>query len=109
TLIEEKYTEIGHPASWQVPLLRNSQLIPLTDLLIADTRSPLVQDRNKAPLFYSESWAIVHYLMLSPDVAQQHLLEKYLKAWRETGDSTESARRSFGDLKQFELTIENYV
>lgn len=109
TLIDEKYTQIGLPASWQVPLLRSSQLIPLTDLLTADRRSPFVQDRNKAPLFYSESWAIVHYLMLNPDVAQQHLLDKYLKTWVETGDATESARRNFGDLKQFESTIENYV
>jgi cytochrome c-type biogenesis protein CcmH/NrfG len=108
TLIDDKYTEIGHPINWQISLLQRSQLIPLVDLLNADYRSPLVNDRDKQSLFYAESWAIVHYLSLTPEIAKQDLLNKYLKDWRETGDSTEAARRTFGDLKQFESRIDDY-
>ena len=108
TLIDDKYTELGHPINWQIALLQRSQLIPLFDLLNADSRSPLVNDRDKQSLFYAESWAIVHYLALSPDIANQDLLNKYLKSWRETGDSTEAARRTFGDLKKFESKIDDY-
>jgi cytochrome c-type biogenesis protein CcmH/NrfG len=108
TLIDDKYTEIGHPINSQIVLLQRSSPIPLLDLLNADGRSPLVNDRDKQPLFYAESWAIVHYLALSPDVAQQDLLNKYLKSWQETGDAAESARRSFGDLKAFEAKIDDY-
>ena len=108
TLIDEKYTEVGHPISFQLSRLNRSTLIPLADLLNADGRSPLVNDRDKQPLFHAESWAIVQYLSFNADVAKQDLLNKYLKAWAETGDSTESARRTFGDLKQFEQKIDQY-
>jgi hypothetical protein len=108
TLIDEKYTEIGHPINSQIALLQRSSLIPLLDLLNADSRSPLVNDHDKQSLFYAESWAMVHYLALSPDVAQQDLLNKYLKSWQQTDDPAESARRTFGDLKQFEATIDSY-
>ena len=40
--------------------------IPLEDLDKIDQRSPLYNERDKASVFYGESWALMHMLFLSP-------------------------------------------
>jgi len=72
-------------------------------------RSPLLNKEDTRGLFFAESWAIVHYLSLDPSVSKQRLLDKYLKAWDETGNAVESARRAFGNLKDLQTKIENYA
>jgi hypothetical protein len=109
TIVGDTYTEVGRPTRAQLLLLQRSQLIPFMGMMNADLRSPLYNDRDKAPLLYAESWAIVHYLTLSPEVSRQQLLLKYLKAWQETNDGGESARRAFGDLDEFEKKIDVYA
>ncbi len=46
-------------------LLRNTW-IPLADLDKVDQRSPMYNEREKASVFYGESWALVHMLFLAP-------------------------------------------
>ena len=41
--------------------------IPLDELFSITNDSPERKDRNTAALFYAESWALVHMLLLSPD------------------------------------------
>jgi predicted Zn-dependent protease len=109
TLVGDNYTDVGRPTRAEIVLLQRSELIPFVDLMNADSRSPLYNDQSKAPLLYAESWAVVHYLTLNPEVAKEDLLNKYLKAWQETNDGAESARRTFGDLTEFEKKIDIYA
>jgi tetratricopeptide (TPR) repeat protein len=60
-------------------------------------------------MFYAESWAIVHYFSLVPEVRDQHLLDKYLAALQATDDPIEAANRSFGDLKKLGEKLEAYT
>jgi len=109
TVIEDNETDIGRVSSAQLALLQRSSMIPIDQLMGADQRSPLYNERDRTSIFYSESWAIVHYLMLDPEATQQHYLTKYLNAWDETRDGEEAARRTFGDLKKFQSRIESYA
>jgi hypothetical protein len=43
--------------------LRTGPLIPLKDFFAVDTFSPYYNESDKAGMFYSESWAFVHYMM----------------------------------------------
>lgn len=43
--------------------------IPLAELLSITTESPLRGDRDRANLFYAQSWALAHMLVLSPNYA----------------------------------------
>ena len=45
-------------------LLLRDQFLPLEDLVRVDHHSPLYNEGNKASIFYAESWALVHYLLL---------------------------------------------
>jgi len=44
-----------------------SRWLPLDVLVAVDHDSPLYNERNRAGLFYAESWALAHMLFLSPE------------------------------------------
>lgn len=54
---------VGRIHSPHVLLLRE-QFIPVDQLVAVDHRSPLYNERAKTSIFYAESWALVHYLLL---------------------------------------------
>lgn len=54
---------IGYPVERHVLLLRE-QFLPLERIFRLSHGSPDYNERDKQGLFYAESWALVHYLML---------------------------------------------
>jgi hypothetical protein len=105
----------SHTASFGMPdanllgLLQREQLIPVATLVSTDSSSPLYNAREHSGMFYAESWAIVHYFMLSPDVKKDALLDKFLAALQSTDDPIEAARQSFGDLRKLADKLETYA
>src|SRR6266403_3389528 len=89
-------------------LLNQSKLIPIETLLEVDHNSPYYNESNRASVFYAESWAVVHYLMLDEDARKKELLKNFLAAWTKSGNQVDAARETFGDLKQFGKKIEAY-
>ncbi len=92
-----------------IRVLQREQLIPVAALVSADAASPLYNAREHSGIFYAESWAIVHYFTLSPDVKKDALLDKYLATLQSTDDPIEAARQSFGDLKRLADKLETYA
>lgn len=107
--IRDKDVEIGVPAPYRLQTLQQSRLIPIEELLSADQSSPYYNEQNRVSVFYAESWAIVHYLLLDPDARQRQLLMNFIKAWEASGNQVEAARQAFGDLKRFSQTMEAYA
>jgi Tfp pilus assembly protein PilF len=99
----------GRPDANLLRLLQREQLIPVATLVSADSSSPLYNARDHSGMFYAESWAIVHYFMLSPDVKKDALLDKFLAALQATDDPIEAARQSFGDLRKLADKLETYA
>ena len=64
---------LGAPILPYVYLLRSSELLPLTTLFAIDGRSPHYNEQDKSGIFYGQSWALVHYLMLGADGARQQV------------------------------------
>jgi tetratricopeptide (TPR) repeat protein len=62
-----KQALVGDLIPGRVVTLMQSKLIPIGDLTAVDRTSPLYNERDKAGLFYAESWALVHMLYLSPE------------------------------------------
>src|SRR5882757_1882125 len=89
-------------------LLNQSKLIPIETLLEVDHNSPYYNESNRASVFYAESWAVVHYLMLDDDARKKQLMKNFLNAWQNSGNQLDAARAAFGDLKQFGKKIESY-
>jgi tetratricopeptide (TPR) repeat protein len=107
--LRDKDVEIGQIAPAHLQVLRDSRLIPIDTLLRADHSSPYYNEQNRASVFYAESWAIVHYLMLDPDARKRQLLQNFLTAWDASGNQVEAAQKTFGDLTKFGKLMEAYV
>jgi tetratricopeptide (TPR) repeat protein len=100
---------VGMPNEIQLRTLKDNQFLPIDQLLTIDRTSPLYNTREHSGIFYAESWALVHYLTISPDVRGQDLINKYLHALQATDDPIEAANQTFGDLKNISEKLKNYI
>jgi len=105
----DKEVRIGLIDASHLYILRQNKLLPVETLLAVDHSSPYYNEQNRASVFYAESWALVHYLLLDPDARQRGLLAKFLAAWTASNDQLGAAQQSFGDLKKFSKVIESYA
>ena len=107
--IDNNEGRVGLADPAQLRVLRQNAFLPIATLVSIDASSPIYNTKDHAGMFYAESWAIVHYFSLAPEVRDQHLLDKYLAALQATDDPIEAANRSFGDLKKLGEKLEAYT
>jgi tetratricopeptide (TPR) repeat protein len=105
----DKKSRIGTVDPGYLYVLQSNSVLPLETLLAVDHSSPYYNESNRASIFYAESWALVHYLMLDPEARQKQLLQHFLESWSQSHDQMEAARQTFGDLKKFSQVISGYV
>lgn len=90
-------------------VLEHNELLPMETLFAVDNDSPYYNETTRASIFYAESWAVVHYLLIDPEARHAQLLGKFLLAWQKSGKQAEAAREAFGNLEQFAQTIKGYA
>jgi hypothetical protein len=59
--------QIGSVLPGRLQMLQTAPLIRIPQLLGVTQKSQLYNERDRASIFYAESWALMHMLMLSPD------------------------------------------
>ena len=101
--------KLGQPSSSELYALQQSKLLPLDLLFKVDHQSPYYNEANKTNIFYSESWALVHYLMLDPARQKEQSLSKYISFVENGADPVEAANRAFGDLVQLQKALQSYI
>jgi tetratricopeptide (TPR) repeat protein len=100
---------IGQAAPALLYQLNTNDMIPLDTLFQVDRSSPYYNEDSKVTIFYAESWALTHYLMIGDNQKHKPMLEAYLKALNE-GESEEAAAfKAFGDLKKLQGELDDYV
>jgi Tfp pilus assembly protein PilF len=109
TDIDGKDVRLGQPSVGNINLLRDSRLIPLTTLLQIDHSSPYYHEQQKGNIFYAESWALTHYLLISDSQNKTHRLEDYARFMMQGQDSIAAAQSAFGDLAKLDHALAAYV
>lgn len=110
TEITSDHAGLGMPDPNLIAELKNSGgLIPLNILFKVDHTSPYYNEADKTSLFYAESWALTHYLLLGDRQAHRPTLIKYLDALRHAKTQEQAAAEAFGDLKKLQSSLENYI
>src|SRR5579864_1192090 len=61
-----KKVQIGDLIPGRVLVLREKKWLPIETLVEVDHNSPYYNERDRAGVFYAESWALMHMLNLSP-------------------------------------------
>jgi tetratricopeptide (TPR) repeat protein len=109
TDIHEKDVLLGQPSQDNILYLRESRLLPLTTLFLVDHSSPYYHDEQKGSVFYAESWALTHYIEVMDSQKKTNHLRDYAQYLIQKEDPVAAAQHAFGDLKQLQKALENYV
>jgi tetratricopeptide (TPR) repeat protein len=100
---------IGTPKPGYLYLLRQVEMLPLKTLFSVGTDSPHYNERDKQGIFYGESWALVHYLMLG-DRARQDQFKQFLSRVARGDDVIKAIEGTYGTtIDVIEQELESYV
>lgn len=109
TKIDDKSVGMGQPDATLLTELRHEPVIPLNTLFKVDQSSPYYNESNKTSIFYAESWALTHYLMVGDSAAHRPMLLAYLKAIDQGKPSDQAAVEAFGDLNKLQSSLMSYL
>ena len=109
TDIDETDARLGQPSVEDIQLLRQTTLLPLPTLFAVDYNSPYYHEENKGSIFYAESWALTHYLLVKDADEKSSRLPRYADLLAGGTDPLSAATTAFGDLKKLEGDLNLYV
>jgi tetratricopeptide (TPR) repeat protein len=109
TEIHDKDVSLGEPSVDDILYLRQNSLIPLATLFKVDHQSPYYHEEQKGSVFYSESWALTHYLEVNDKQNKTNQLGTYVTLLSQHQDPVVAAQTAFGDLKKLQQTLESYI
>jgi tetratricopeptide (TPR) repeat protein len=89
--------------------LKQGGLLPLDVLFQVNHDSPYYNEQNKISIFYAESWALTHYLMVGDKATHRPMLQAYLNALAQGKTEEQAATESFGDLKKLQTAVYSYI
>jgi tetratricopeptide (TPR) repeat protein len=76
---DDQKVVFGSPIANHVYLLREKKALPLKTLFQVDQKSSYYNERDKQSVFYAQSWALVHYLILGNGGKRLNQLSQFLK------------------------------
>ncbi|HEY8186398.1 MAG TPA: tetratricopeptide repeat protein [Pyrinomonadaceae bacterium] len=78
SISDDQKVVLGKPIASHVYLLRENKMLPLRILFQVDQKSSYYNEREKQSIFYAESWALLHYLMLANNGQRMTQLSKFV-------------------------------
>jgi Tfp pilus assembly protein PilF len=96
---DDRKIVLGNPITSHVLLLRD-KMLPLRTLFQVDHKSPYYNERDKQSIFYAQSWALLHYLILGNKGQRADQIGSFIN-FLETGVPMELAFQ-----KAFQTTFE---
>lgn len=84
-------------------------LIPLDVFLAVTQRSPYYHDEDKVHSFYAESWALTHFLMMSPEMDHGKRLGRYFQLLQAGGDEKKIFKEVIGDPNEIQAKLDQYI
>jgi tetratricopeptide (TPR) repeat protein len=100
---------LGKPIADHIQTLRQT-ILPINSLFAVNHSSPLYNEQSKQGIFYAESWAVFHYLLLANNRQRQPQLIKFLTLLASGKSVDESFPEAFQtDYAKFENDIRDYI
>lgn len=109
TDIHEKDAALGKPSFDDLQWLQQNKLLPLSTLFTVDHKSPYYHEENKGSIFYAESWALTHFIMVNDFQHKGQRMLDYANLLSQKVDPVTAAAQAFGDLKKLQSDLDNYT
>lgn len=102
---EEHKIHVGAPpARYQMP---RGSLIPVETLI--NITSPFSLAEDQVHLFYSESWALVHFLMFDPGMERGKRLNQFVGLLQQGVEQKKAFQQAFGSFKDMDRALADYL
>jgi tetratricopeptide (TPR) repeat protein len=108
-ITDDRKVVLGAPIGNHVYLLRQNQMLPLRALFEVDHKSPHYNEAKKQGIFYAQSWALMHYLLIGKTgfVAP---LTKFLELQNAIVPLDQAFLQAFGmPFEAMEKDLRNYI
>jgi tetratricopeptide (TPR) repeat protein len=107
--VSDRRIQLGLAEIGRVFRLHTSTLIPLEQLFAVDHGSPLYNESDRKGLFYAQSWALAHYLMIGSDERRPEV-QRFVTMLAGGVPQHEAVGRAFNtDLAGLEKELRRYV
>jgi len=109
SITDDQKFVLGNPIGNHVFLLRESKLLPLRTLFEVDHKSPHYNEKNKQGIFYAQSWALMHYLIIGKD-GKSEQLGKFMALLSAKTPLEQAFQQAFGTpFEVMEKDLREYV
>jgi tetratricopeptide (TPR) repeat protein len=108
-ITDDRKITLGTPIGNHVYLLRDSKMLPLRTLFEVDHKSPHYNESKKQGIFYAQSWALMHYLLIGKTgfVAP---LTRFLELQEANVPLDQAFQQAFGmPFETMEKDLRNYI
>ena len=110
TVTDDQKFELGRPISNHVYLLREKKMLPLKTLFQVDHKSPYYNERDKQSVFYAQSWALMHYLILGKNAQRVTKITKFLDSLSASVPMEQAFQQAFElSFEQMERELSQYI
>jgi tetratricopeptide (TPR) repeat protein len=89
-------------------LLKQKLPLPMADLMKVDRTSPLYNERERMSVFYAQSWALVHMLLMG-DAERGPILTGFVRAVAGGRTPQDAWRQLSGGKESIENAFERYI
>ncbi len=101
--------QLGVPIYSYLRLLREQELLPLEKFFSIDTSSPHYNEQDKTGVFYGQSWALVHYLMLG-NRDRQEQFKRFLQQVSRGENAAKAIEDTYGmSIATLEKELRAYI
>ena len=101
--------DLGQPDMADLMYLRQHKMIPVATLVQITASSPYYHEEQQGTIFYAESWALVHYLIVTDRQNGTLRLETYEKNLKAREAPLTAARNAFGSLRELDKNLRGYL
>ena len=107
---EDRKVHLGELLPYHLETLRQEKLLPLRTLFAVDHDSPYYNESSKRGVFYAESWALVHYLILSNNGQHLPQLNKFLELIGANVAMDDAFKQAFQmEVETLEKELKKYI
>ncbi len=107
--VEDGVASIGYPIGTHLEWLRNNPLIPMAELVAIDHDSPEYNEGHRRGVFYAQSWALTHMLVMGPPEGSSRATI-YANLLRQGIDDEDAFRQAMGGTyREIERELNHYV
>ena len=107
---DDRKVHLGELIGYHLQTLREERMLPLRRLFEVDHYSPEYNEGSKRGMFYAESWALVHYMILGNNGERLPQFSKFLKLTAANVPLNEAFKQSFQtDVETMEKELKKYV